>query len=432
MKFPIKKRSVQIVGIGIAAALVATLSGCGPSSDSGSDHGGSNKVRILMEEVPDTAIVQKMVDSFNKEHPDITIDIQSMNYGQMRDKLITSFLAPTPTYDLIVTDSPWMYDFAKGGYLKPLDSRLDSVASDYDYKDFTEPLRKIGEVDGKTYGIPFYNYALGIIYRKDLFKDANISVPTTLDEYVDDAKALTNKEHAGVAMQPQRGDKIFWEWANFLLAAGGSITDADNKVTLDSPEARTALKKYIEVYKNAAPANSLNWEFDQAQRAVASGKAAMMTSYNWMLPSLNDPDGPAGDLAGKFALAKFPGDKSVLASWDWSIPSNSSASDAAWTFINWITSPKQGKQRVIEGGAPVRSSTLKDHEVWEKGPGEAYFTTLQSILEKAEPLGVGPHAGQMVDDIGTELNSAVAGSKTVDEAITAAAKAAQNAINGND
>ena len=36
---------------------------------------------------------------------------------------------------------------------------------------------------------------------------------------------------------------------------------------------------------------------------MASGESATMISYNWMLPSLNDPKGQSGDLAGKFRAA---------------------------------------------------------------------------------------------------------------------------------
>jgi ABC-type glycerol-3-phosphate transport system substrate-binding protein len=230
-------------------------------------------------------------------------------------------------------------------------------------------------------------------------------------------------------MQPQKGYKVFEEWGNYLFGAGGSIQDASNNVTLDSQAARTALQKYIDQYKADAPKNSLNWAFDEALRAVAGGKAAQMVSYNWMLPTLNKPSGPASkDLRGKFALAEVPGGKAILGAWYWGIPKNSRTPDAAWAFISWLTSKAHEKERVIAGGAPVRNSAMADPNVWKRGYGKSYYTTVQKILEDAAPLADGPNAEEMINVVGEELNAAVAGQKSVDAAISAAAKRAKETL----
>jgi len=142
-----------------------------------------------------------------------------------------------------------------------------------------------------------------------------------------------------------------------------------------------------------------------------------MMSYNWMLPALNNPDGQAGDLAGKYQLYPVPGGKAVLGAWYWAIPQNAACKDAAWKYISWVTSPEIDKQRVIMGGAPVRASVLNDPEVWEKGYGENYYKTVLEILSNAEPLARGIHADEISNEVGTFLNSAAAGEMSVDEAL---------------
>jgi multiple sugar transport system substrate-binding protein len=411
--------------IGVMVTLIFLVAGCG-----GDGGGSEGKIRVIMEEVPDTDIVQEMLKQFNKEHPNIDVEIEALPYDQMRDKVVSSFLAPEPTYDLIIVDNPWMYDFATSDYLEPLDGRIEAAGQEYNYEDFAEPVRNIAEVDGQTYGVPFYNYALGMIYRTDLFEEAGLEPPTTLNELQDSAKQLDQGNRAGIAMQPERGYKIFEEWANWLFATGGQIQDENGDVVLDSPEAREALKKYIATYESSAPANSLNWGFDSALRSTAGGNSAMMISYNWMLPTLNDPDGAAGDLAGEFGLAEVPGGEAVLGAWYWSIPKNSANPDAAWTFVRWITSPQREVERVSMGGAPVRNSAMENERVWEKGFGEDYYKTVQAILEDSAPLADGPHAEEMIQVVGTELNAAVAGQQSVNETITSAQKQAQEAVSG--
>ncbi|MCS7055152.1 MAG: sugar ABC transporter substrate-binding protein [Thermoflexales bacterium] len=388
---------------------------------------------IVMEQVPDYDIVAKLTQQFEAEHPNIKIAFDAMPYDAMRDKILTSFLAPSATYDVIIVDNPWMDEFARAGFLLPLDDYI-AKTPDYDFGDFVGPLREIGVVDGKVYGVPYYNYALGLIVRQDLFDNPDyqakfqqafskpLTIPATLEDYVEVGKFFKAQGVFGAAMQPQRGYKIFEEWKNWLYAAGGNLIGEDGSVIIDNAAGQRALEMYIDMHRSAAPPNSLNWGFDEALRSMASGESATMLSYNWMLPTLNKPDGPAGTLAGKFALYEAPGGKAVLGAWHWAIPKNTANADAAWTYIAWLTSKSVDKQRVIAGGAPTRVSVMQDPEVWEKGFGRQYYETVLRILEDAEPLARGARAEEIINEVGTELNSAVAGEKSVAEALKAAAE----------
>jgi multiple sugar transport system substrate-binding protein len=412
----------------VGAALTLAACGGGDNEESGvpkttDPAKAKGTVRVIMEEVPDTDVVKSMLPAFKRKYPNVNVKIEALPYDQMRDRIVSSFLASKPTYDLIIVDNPWMRDFVDGGFLAPLDKPIDQV-NGFDYEDFSKPLRNIAEVNGKTYGVPFYNYALAQIYRKDLYKSAGLKPPKTLDELKASADKLNTGGRAGIAMQPQRGYKVFEEWGNYLFAAGGSIQDAQGKVTLDSPQTREALRKYIEIYKADAPKNSLNWAFDEAQRAVASDKAAQLISYNWTLPTLNK----SKSLKDKFGFAEVPGGKAVLGAWYWAVPSNSATPDAAWSFVQWLTAKQQDKQRVIKGGAPTRNSVMDDPEVWSQGFGKNYYQTVKAILEDAAPLGDGPHAEEMINAVGEQLNAAVAGQKSVDEAISEAGKRAQDTL----
>ncbi|MFD1714942.1 ABC transporter substrate-binding protein [Amnibacterium flavum] len=427
-----KKSGRFAAGVALTSAIAIALTGCagsgGPAEVESSGLGDiptdtEGTVRILMENVPDTDIVKELVSEFNTVYPDITIDIESLTFDQMRDKLVSSFQSPDPAYDLIVADNPWMVDFAQAGFLEPLDERIDST-TDYDADDFFTPLTDITTVDDVRYGVPFYNYALGYLYNTADYEEAGLSVPTTLDELVDDVQQLTTADRSGIAMQPQRGYKIFEEWANWLFAAGGSIYDDEGNPSLDTPEAKAALEAYITAYENAAPDNSLNWAFDEAFRSVSSGEAASMISYNWNLPALNDPDGASGDLAGQFKLAPMPGGKQVLGAWSWAIPTNSGAPDAAWAFASWITSKAVDVERVSAGGAAIRESTLEDQAVLDDGFGADYYEAVKEILSDAAPLSQGAGGEEMIQAVGTELNEAVAGTKSVEDALSAAQAAA--------
>ncbi len=423
----LKLSNTRMLGV-TTVLLVVTAAGCGggkgaPGGGTAATPSGSGDVptsvtgtvHVLMEGVPDTDIVKGLVPEFNKKYPNVKVTIDTAVYDQMRDKYVASFTAPTAQYDLAIIDNPWMGDFAKAGFLKPLDQYIDTT-SDYDYADFAQSLKAIDKVNDKIYGVPFYNYALGLIYRKDLLP----TPPATLSELAADAKKLTTPARAGIAMQPQRGYKAFEEWGNYLMAAGGTIYGTDGKVDIATPQGKQALKVYIDMYKTSAPKNSLNWAFDEALRSVSSDKSTMMVSYNWMLPTLNKPGGPAGDLTGKFSLAAMPGGKQVLGSWSWAIPTNAAADQADWAFLSWLTSKQGELQRVLAGGAPVRTSVLSDPKVLDSKFGRDYYQTVGEILKNASPLCQGANCDEMITAVGTELNAAVAGQKSIDDALSSA------------
>ena len=421
VRYPLVSAAIALLAV-LALALAGCAGSGGPEQESGDAATASGDVptdisgtvRILMENVPDTDIVQSMVADFNAEYPDVTIDIESLTYDQMRDKLVSSFQSSDANYDLIVVDNPWMVDFANAGFLQPLDSRIDSTP-DYDAADFFTPLTT---VDGVRYAVPFYNYALGYLYNTADLAAANQQVPTNLDELVATSKALTTPERAGIAMQPQRGYKIFEEWGNWLFAAGGSIYDSEGNVTLDTPEAKRALEAYIDTYTTAAPANSLNWSMDEAQRSVSANQSASMINYNWQLPALNEPG--SGPAAGNIKLAPIPGGKQVLGSWSWAIPTNSAAPDAAWAFVSWLTAKPNDVVRTEKGGAAIRQSTLQNPAVLEGRYGADYYRTVEELLANSAPLSQGPSGEEMIQAVGTELNEAVAGTKSVEDALAAA------------
>lgn len=417
----------------IIAATSLILAGCAGSGGSGEQSSSglgeiptdtNATVRVLMENVPDTDIVKGLVGQFNQKYPDIKVDIETMTFDQMRDRLVSSFQASQPAYDLIVVDNPWMDDFADAGFLQPLSDRI-AATPDYQPEDFFSSLTAITDVEGTTYGVPFYNYALGYIYNTGDLTSAGQSVPTDLDALVSTSQRLKSADRAGIAMQPQRGYKIFEEWANWLFAAGGSIYGEDGKPSLDTPEAARALDAYIETYETAAPANSLSWGFDEAFRSVSSGMAASMIGYNWNLPALNDPEGASAERAGQFALAPIPGGKSALGSWSWAIPANSGAADAAWAFASWVTSPEIDAQRVAAGGAVIRESSLNNPQVLADGYGADYYKTVGEILADAAPLTQGKGGEEMIQAVGTELNDAAAGNKSVADALRDAQAAAE-------
>ena len=73
---------------------------------------------------------------------------------------------------------------------------LSAKAADLGGDDFLTSLLEAGTYDGKLYAVPYYAGARIVVYRKDLFEEAGIEIPTTLDEFL----------AAGVALKEANAD----------------------------------------------------------------------------------------------------------------------------------------------------------------------------------------------------------------------------------
>src|SRR5262249_9119360 len=104
---------------------------------------------------------------------------------------------------------------------------------------------------------------------------------------------------------------------------------------------------------------------------------------------------------------------------------NSGASDAAWAFASWITAKPHDVTRTEKGGAAIRQSTLANPAVLASTYGPDYYNTVKQILANSSPLSQGSSGEEMIQAVGTELNEAVAGTKSVDDALAAAQASAE-------
>ena len=124
----------------------------------------------------------------------------------------------------------------------------------------------------------------------------------------------------------------------------------------------------------------------------------------------------------EFGLAPVPGGAGILGVWYWAIPAAATQVDEAWAFIRWIASRAANAERVGRGGSPVRTSTMTDPRVWERGYGRDYYEAVNAIHRKARPLVSGPNAEEAIRSLGEAVHGTITGEMGVDDAIARAAR----------
>nr|NIN23439.1 extracellular solute-binding protein [Candidatus Aminicenantes bacterium] len=115
----------------------------------------------------------------------ITILMDESPYGTQYQKATDAFVAGTGQYDIIVAAHQWTGGWAEAGYLEPLDPFIEKDP-EFDPSIYVEKAYRINSTwRGKQVGLPFNMEGRLMFYRKDIFEQEGLKVPTNLNEWLD-------------------------------------------------------------------------------------------------------------------------------------------------------------------------------------------------------------------------------------------------------
>ena len=148
---------------------------------------------------PTTVAANKqIVDSWNKSHPGIQVEIVPVDVNSVHDKLLTSFVGGTAA-DIIHDEAADIAGFTQQGYLANLTPLIPKTLKQSIPKD----LWATTNFGGKITGVPSLLQTYNVFANMDILKSAGIKAPTldkpwTWATFRANAKKLTNSSRYGV------------------------------------------------------------------------------------------------------------------------------------------------------------------------------------------------------------------------------------------
>ena len=134
---------------------------------------------------------QEGMRRFSEKHPKVEIILEPHEGISARPKLVSQIYTGNAP-DVLYANLYWVKDFAKNGWITPVNDYFDEETINDFYADF----RNYATVDGKLYG--FFNATdiATIVYRKSLLEAAGIEIPAedecwTWEQFVEAGKKLT-------------------------------------------------------------------------------------------------------------------------------------------------------------------------------------------------------------------------------------------------
>ena len=291
---------------------------------------------------------QAMMPAFNKAHPNIEVKFRATyeDYEDGTNTVLREATAGTLP-DVSMQGLNRQQILVEKGIANSLEPFIAKEA-DFEKDGYHAAMLSLSTFDGSVHGLPF-SVSLPVgYYNMDMMEKAGIDkLPETWDEVIADCKKMKD---AGIE------NPVFWGWnitGNWFLQAlmwtQDKPTVEGGKLTLDSPEALTALATMNDIFRGCDMKN-LSWK--EALASFASGEIGMMY---WSTSALGAVErsqgeftlktGPFPGITGKPVGLPAGGNAALLTS----TSDDPKVRDAAWTWLKFITSG--------EGAAEVAKTT---------------------------------------------------------------------------
>ena len=317
---------------------------------------------------------ETLLEEFTEE-TGIDVEVDALQYLKLRDRQLLEMSKDEGEYDIVSWVVMWKGEYVSKGLLTPLSQFFTNgalVDPLFDIDDVADAyLQNGGVVGGKKgympgksgalYGLPFGAETSILAYRKDIFEEQGLEIPTTYDELRDVMSKLHDAGIPAMTSRGKTGHQVTAGWLLHLAPMGGKIFDDQWNPVINSPEAVKAAE-FMRHTVNTGPRGIETFGFGEASAAFLQGDAALYLDTLKIAamsrnPKLSTVDGMVG-----FAL--HPTDVrcgSETGGFAMGIPANSRNKEAAFLLIQYLTN-KAGDQRMVElGGDPVRISTLMNN-----------------------------------------------------------------------
>ncbi|SFF55420.1 multiple sugar transport system substrate-binding protein [Actinoplanes philippinensis] len=357
----VSRRSV----VAAVAATALALTGCSSGGDDKPAEKPTGTVTVkVWAWYPEFKAV---VDQFNATHTDVKIEWTNAGTGQDQyTKLQTALKAGKGAPDVVMLELQEIPTFALTKHLVDLGKYgANDVKGDYAGWAWSQ----VSSGD-QVYAIPVDAGPMAMMYRDDIFKKYNLTVPTTWDEYKAQAEKLKTAS-GGKSFMTDFGANdggfmtgLFWQ-AGAKPYAYDIANPSSIGVNVNSAEAKKVFEYWEGMVGNGL-ADTTAFHTTDFYNGLGSEKYATYLAAGWG-PGYIQAN--AGGAAGKWKVAPLP---------QWTAGANAQGDWGGSSFA--VTD--QAKYPDIAAKVAIEIFGAKNSEAWKIGIDKAFlFPTVTPVLE---------------------------------------------------
>ena len=367
-----RSRLITRGALAVAAAVALPLAACssGDGSGSGEESGSGEQATIRFNwwgSDTRAKLQQQVVDAFEAEYPDITVETEFSNYDDYITKLSTASAAGDLP-DVMTQIDPFMYDYMDAGSL--LD--LATVSDQLDLSQFPdETFSDVTGANGELYGVSLGVSGHGIVINPTVFETCGVDIPDdetwSWDDFEAAAKAISDADCDAVGYQLELTSQV----ANLWLRQHGERFGQSDDASVPADFQAATLADFFTFQQQLVDEGASN-PADEAQELYTAGnnpeqsligndKAAIaMISMN----QLGQFETQAGH---ELAPVQWPGETQATERGGWtkqgtylSISADTEYPEAAATFVNYLANSQDAADIMgLDRGIPANTEVAE-------------------------------------------------------------------------
>jgi arabinogalactan oligomer/maltooligosaccharide transport system substrate-binding protein len=366
----------------------------------------------------ETVTLDGLIEKFMAENPEIEIQAQVVPFSDAQNKFKTVAQAGDAP-DVFRAEIAWTPEFAELGFLTP----LDEYVSSQDLQDYLPSALRYNQYKGRLWGIPQVTDCLALLYNKRMLRQAGAEPPVTMEQLIRVARKLTNPGEGQFGFF-WRGDS-YW-LTPFIWAYGGSLIDEDDgQIHINDPGSVDALEFYIALrdeYGVVPPEVDFANDYENMLVGFKTGKYAMIFNGPWATADILSGEEFADP--ANLGVTRIPqgpaGYGSPVGGHNYVITSSCQDVLTAYKFIHFLNRAEHQALLATENNLlPTRRSAYDLPQVADNRIIQGF----RYQLEVANNRPVIPEGGLLFVDFTPNLQAALNGKKTPQEALDATAQA---------
>ena len=446
----------------LAALAATTLAGAAPAKAACDPDYSGVQLNFASQTGPYIASALQMAAAKWKDKTCGTVNVVEFPWSELYPKIVTALSSGEATFDGITFPPAWAPDFTD--FLTEMPAAMREGA---DWQDIAPVYRdRLMVWNDKVLSQSMDGDVHTYTYRIDLFEDPkektdfkakygyDLAPPKTWKQYTDIAEFFNrpDKNLWGVAEAYRRGGQQFWFFFSHAAAytnhpdnPGSMFFDPETMdAQINNPGWLRGLEEYIRASK-LAPPNALNFSFGEVNAAMAGGQVAQ--SIGWGDTGVIAADPKQSKISGHVGSAVLPGSDEIynaktkkwdkfpeivstpfmaFGGWQAAVPQTTEHADAAWNFIQFLTSPEISGEATVTGGTgvnPYRISHTTNVQRWssiftDREAKEYLGAQADSIAAKNVALDMRlPGYFSYTEVVEIELSKALAGEEEPQKAL---------------
>ncbi len=369
---------------------------------------------------------KKAIGVFETANPTVKVHWVDVPWSGMQSKIQAAMGAKTAP-DVVNLNPDFATQLAARNAWLDLDTALKKGES----KEYLPKVWQAGTLNNQAFSFPWYLTTNITIYNQDLFAKAGIAKPpTTYQELAQSAKQIkdkTGKYAFFTTFVPEDSNDIL----ESLVQMDVKLVDAQGKAAFNTPAGKAAFQYWVNLYKEGLlPREVLTQGHQQAIQLYQGGETAMLSAGAPFIDTISKNAPQIAKVSGIAPQIVGQTGKKGVAVMNLVIPRSTKMPDFAVKFASFITNA-DNQLAFAEASDTLPSNTgaidryqAKLVSSGDKSPlAQGKLISAQQLAQSEILIPPLKNLNLLKKAIYENLQSAMLGEKTVEQAVVAAASA---------